>query len=89
MASQNANARPRKAASSPSDHPVKLSVPIGVETHARLSALASLRRMPAGALAAQFIMDGLKDAGVIVVRRKSSEEGNLSGQGKESASDAA
>lgn len=83
------NARPRKAASTQDDRPVKISVPIGVETHARLSALSALRRMPAGALAAEFIRDGLKTAGVVVVRRKSAEEVDLAGQGKESASDAA
>lgn len=74
--------RKRKVASTQDDRPVKTSVPLDVGTHSRLSALASLRRMSAGALAAEFIRDGVKS--ILVIDRAKS-----SGQAVSSAGDAA
>lgn len=58
--------RRRVSAATQDNRPVKLSVPIAVGTHSRLCALAALRRMPVGALAAQFIDDGLKGKVIVV-----------------------
>ncbi len=66
MAAQSS--RRRKTATAPDGRPVKTSVPLDVGTHARLCALAALRGMSNGALAAEFIRDGLK--GIVVIDRR-------------------
>lgn len=71
------------------DRPVKCSVPLDVGTHSRLAALASLRRMSAGALAAEFIADGLRGQVVVIDRRKPAVEEGPACQEESSASDAA
>ena len=60
----------RKLVTTQDDRPVKTSVPLDVDTHSRLAAMASRRRMPASALAAEFIKAGVRS--IIVIDRAKS-----------------
>ena len=53
---------------------MKTSVPLDVGTHAKLAALAALRGMPAGALAAEFIREGVRSIIVIDKRKSAGQE---------------
>ena len=60
----------------PSDRPpVKTSVPLTVETHAKLAALSALSGEDRGALAAKMIEEGLRGM-LIIDKRRSSGKGD-------------
>jgi hypothetical protein len=64
---------------------VKTSVPLDVGTHSKLSALASLRGMDRGALAASFIAEGVRGIVVIDKRAKSPDTVDLAHGGESAA----
>jgi hypothetical protein len=69
--------RRRTSASAAPLPSVKTSVPLDVETHAKLCGLAALKGVDRSALAARFIKDGLR--GVILIdKRKGSDHTDTS-----------
>lgn len=81
--------RRRKSAAAQMSRPVKTSVPLDVGTHAKLAAMAALRGMPAGALAAEFIRDGVRSIIVIDKARKANHEGSVDPDAEINRTDAA
>lgn len=61
--------RKRRSPSTQAPRSVRTSVPLDVSTHVKLSALAAMRGMPAGALAAEFVREGVRSIVVIDKRR--------------------
>lgn len=62
------NPRRRKQAPAAPQRTVKTSVPLDVETHAKLCGLAALRSVDRSALAAEFVREGLK--GVVLFDKR-------------------
>ena len=77
----------RKRATAPDHEEVRTSVCLARKTHARLSALASLRGSTINALIVGAIEDLVRE--LIIHDRRKPGAGDLSGQERESASDAA
>jgi hypothetical protein len=69
--------RRRTAASAAPLPSVKTSVPLDVETHAKLCGLAALRSVDRSALAAEFIRNGLRGV-VLFDKRKGSDHTDTS-----------
>jgi hypothetical protein len=63
----------RQEANPQSSRVVKASVPLDVDTHVRLAAVAALRGVDRGALAASLIRDGLKGLITIIDKQKPRE----------------
>ena len=73
--------RRRTPASAAARPPVKTSVPLDVNTHAKLCAIAALRGVDRSALAAEFIRAGLRGVLVIDKRNGSDHSGDSDRQG--------
>lgn len=75
--------RRRKTADPPARRSVKCTVVLDVATHARLAAAAALAGCDRSTLAARYITEGLRTAGVVVLtRRGNSEQADPSDEGK-------
>ena len=74
-------ARRRTAARPSPTVPVRISVPLDAEDHAKLCAAAALQQRDRSALAAEILRDGLKGLVAIFDRRKSAGRVDLADEG--------